>query len=39
LGKHPIIASVTFGEERPFHFKHKTLKDERLKLYQNTKAS
>ncbi len=23
LGKHPIIASVTFGEERPFHLKHK----------------
>jgi len=29
LGKHPIIASVSFGEERWFHFKHrydKTLK-------------
>ncbi|TBN03573.1 alpha-ketoglutarate-dependent dioxygenase AlkB [Hyunsoonleella flava] len=23
LGKNPVIASVTFGEERPFHFKHK----------------
>lgn len=32
LGKHPIIASVTFGEERPFHFKHRTLKEERHKL-------
>lgn len=29
LGKNPIIASVTFGEERPFHFKHK--KDKSLK--------
>ena len=32
LGKHPIIASVTFGEERPFHFKHRTLKEERHQL-------
>ncbi|MBT8243691.1 MAG: alpha-ketoglutarate-dependent dioxygenase AlkB [Winogradskyella sp.] len=32
LGKHPIIASVTFGEERPFHFKHRRLKEERHKL-------
>jgi len=32
LGKHPIIASITFGEERPFHFKHRTLKDERHKI-------
>ncbi len=23
LGKNPVIASVTLGEERPFHFKHK----------------
>ncbi|GAB1857094.1 alpha-ketoglutarate-dependent dioxygenase AlkB [Flavobacteriaceae bacterium MHTCC 0001] len=23
LGKHPTIASITFGEERPFHLKHK----------------
>ncbi len=29
LGKHPIIASVTFGEERPFHLKHR--KDKTLK--------
>jgi alkylated DNA repair dioxygenase AlkB len=29
LGKRPIIASVTFGAERIFHFKHK--KDKRLK--------
>ena len=32
LGKHPVIASVTFGEERPFHFKHRTIKEERHKL-------
>lgn len=32
LGKHPIIASVTFGEERPFHFKHRTLREQRHKL-------
>jgi alkylated DNA repair dioxygenase AlkB len=32
LGKHPIIASVTFGEERPFHFKHRRLKNERHKI-------
>ena len=32
LGKHPTIASVTFGEERPFHFKHRTLKDQRHKI-------
>ena len=32
LGKHPVIASVTFGEERPFHFKHRTLKNQRHKL-------
>ncbi len=23
LGRNPVIASVTLGEERPFHFKHK----------------
>lgn len=32
LGKHPVIASVTFGEERPFHFKHRKLKEERHKI-------
>lgn len=32
LGKNPIIASVSFGEERPFHFKHRTIKSERHKL-------
>ena len=32
LGKNPVIASVSLGEERPFHFKHRTLKTERHKL-------
>lgn len=32
LGKNPVIASVSFGEERPFHFKHRTLKQHRHKL-------
>ena len=32
LGLNPIIASVSFGEERPFHFKHRTIKSQRHKL-------
>nr|WP_321236059.1 alpha-ketoglutarate-dependent dioxygenase AlkB [uncultured Psychroserpens sp.] len=32
LGKDPIIASVSFGETRRFHFKHRQLKDERHKM-------
>jgi len=32
LGTNPIIASISLGEERPFHFKHRTLKNERHKL-------
>ena len=32
LGENPVIASVSFGEVRPFHFKHRTLKDQRHKL-------
>ncbi len=32
LGKNPIIASVTFGEERFFHLKHRTDKSLRQKL-------
>ncbi len=32
LGKNPVIASISFGEARPFHFKHKTLKAQRYKL-------
>jgi len=32
LGENPVIASISFGEARPFHFKHRTLKAERHKL-------
>ncbi|TCK66785.1 alkylated DNA repair dioxygenase AlkB [Winogradskyella wandonensis] len=32
LGKNPVIASLTIGEERPFHFKHRKFKEERHKL-------
>lgn len=32
LGKNPVIASVSFGETRPFHFKHRTIKTESHKL-------
>ena len=32
LGTNPVIASLSLGEERPFHFKHKTIKEERHKL-------
>ena len=32
LGVNPIIASLSFGAERPFHFKHRHIKDERHKL-------
>lgn len=32
LGKNPVIASVSFGEERPFHLKHKTNKDLKHKI-------
>ncbi|EDP69453.1 2OG-Fe(II) oxygenase [Flavobacteriales bacterium ALC-1] len=32
LGSNPVIASVSYGEARPFHFKHRTLKDQRYKL-------
>jgi alkylated DNA repair dioxygenase AlkB len=32
LGTHPIIASVSFGETRPFHFKHRQQKEERHKI-------
>ncbi|SFZ92640.1 Alkylated DNA repair dioxygenase AlkB [Flaviramulus basaltis] len=32
LGEKPIIASVSFGEERVFHFKHRHEKDQKLKL-------
>ncbi|WP_371742859.1 MULTISPECIES: alpha-ketoglutarate-dependent dioxygenase AlkB [Flavobacteriaceae] len=32
LGNQPIIASVSFGAERAFHLKHKTKKDQKLKM-------
>lgn len=32
LGKNPIIASLTFGEERVFHFKHKHDKNLKKKI-------
>ncbi|WP_370392280.1 alpha-ketoglutarate-dependent dioxygenase AlkB [uncultured Winogradskyella sp.] len=32
LGKNPVIASLSLGQERPFHFKHRHLKEERYKL-------
>ncbi|WP_417235967.1 alpha-ketoglutarate-dependent dioxygenase AlkB family protein [Bizionia paragorgiae] len=32
LGEHPIIASVTFGQPRFFHLKHRTLKEQRHKI-------
>jgi alkylated DNA repair dioxygenase AlkB len=32
LGKNPIIASVSFGEERFFHLQHNTLKEQKLKI-------
>lgn len=32
LGKNPIIASVSLGSPRMFHFKHRLLKDEKHKI-------
>ena len=32
LGENPTIASVSFGQDRMFHLKHKHLKSEKLKL-------
>jgi alkylated DNA repair dioxygenase AlkB len=32
LGQNPIIASVSFGETRPFHLKHRDIKEERHKI-------
>lgn len=29
LGENPVIASISLGEARPFHFKHRNLKDQR----------
>ncbi|TPV35491.1 alpha-ketoglutarate-dependent dioxygenase AlkB [Paucihalobacter ruber] len=35
LGKNPLIASVSFGATRPFHFKHRKIKTERHQLILN----
>ncbi len=35
LGINPVIASLSLGETRPFHFKHRQLKEERHKLNLN----
>ena len=35
LGTNPIIASLSLGETRPFHFKHRYIKDERHKINLN----
>lgn len=32
LGRNPVIGSVSFGEERPFHFKHKEDKNLKEKI-------
>lgn len=32
LGTNPVIASLSLGELRPFHFKHRNLKSERYKI-------
>ena len=32
LGQNPVIASISLGEERYFHLKHRTLKEQRLKI-------
>ncbi len=32
LGKNPVIASLSFGHSRLFHFKHRTLNNEKHKL-------
>ncbi|MEH6538189.1 MAG: alpha-ketoglutarate-dependent dioxygenase AlkB [Psychroserpens sp.] len=32
LGQNPVIASVSFGATRPFHFKHRHIKEERHKI-------
>ncbi len=32
LGRNPVIASVSFGSMRPFHLKHNTIKDQKLKI-------
>lgn len=32
LGQNPVIASISLGEERYFHLKHRTHKEQRLKI-------
>jgi alkylated DNA repair dioxygenase AlkB len=32
LGTNPVIASLSLGESRPFHFKHRKIKEERHKI-------
>jgi alkylated DNA repair dioxygenase AlkB len=32
LGKHPQIASISFGATRFFHFKHRNIKEQRYKM-------
>ena len=32
LGQNPVIASISLGEERYFHLKHRTQKEQRLKI-------
>ena len=32
LGKNPVIASISLGEERYFHLKHRTDKEQRIKI-------
>ena len=32
LGQNPVIASISLGEERFFHLKHRTQKEQRLKI-------
>ncbi|WP_040278937.1 alpha-ketoglutarate-dependent dioxygenase AlkB family protein [Psychroserpens damuponensis] len=33
LGLNPVIASLSFGETRPFHFKHRHIKNEKHKIH------
>lgn len=35
LGRNPLIASLSFGATRAFHFKHRTIKEETYKLDLN----
>ena len=37
LGKNPIIASISLGQERHFHLKHKLKKDLKQKLKKDLK--